>query len=58
MIQLKCPNYFWPGLSSLKEICEEFPAGNASRYFVIRFRVNDGHFVSGNLTELFYVNLD
>ena len=30
----------------------------ASQYFRIRFRLNDEHFVSGNWTEHFYVNLD
>ena len=30
----------------------------ASRYFRIRFRVNDVNYVSGNWTKLFYVNPD
>ena len=30
----------------------------ASQYFRILFWVNDVHFVSGNWTELFYVNLN
>ena len=30
----------------------------ASRYFIIRSRLNDVHFVPRNWTELFYVNLD